>query len=260
MSDPTPNPTPPASPKDHQPEVNQPVLKREDVHTGLSVVQSIYAIAIVLGFKNALEVSYDLFLSPLSAPSGALPHWVVLSTLGSIMLLGLRFFWVPRNLYAYVLASPLTLKKRLQRMTVLHVPITLIHALLFFCVCEAYADLASSNVSSASTLAEDLTTRVVAFYAALLLLNSGWLLSIGSRGSSKAEGIWGWNNLVCGSAVVIILLLFKASALPTITFTLLAVAVFVINGVLDLWLASEYYILFPESDSEKEKTRQANPA
>jgi hypothetical protein len=223
-------------------------LEHDDIHTGLSVMTGIYGIAIVLGLKKALEVSYDLFLSPLSSPSGALPHWVVLLLLWTILLLGLRFFWVPRNLYAYLLSrQDLELKKRLRWMTMLHFPITLIHALLFFCICEAYADLASSSVPSTSMLSAELASRVVIFYAVLLLLNSAWLLGIRNENSSKAEGIWGWSNLIVATVTFITFAIFKISEFSVITFTLIAVALFATNSAVDLWQTSEYYVLFPKA-------------
>lgn len=230
--------------------IDKPILRRDDIHTGLSLVQTIYGIAMVLGLKIAIETSYSLFLSPTESPPSSFPHYIVLFALATIMLLGLRFFWVPRNLYAYLLVSDLPLSSRLRRMTVIHFPITLVHALLFYCVCHAYADIAVSNAALNSSLADALASRFVLFYAGLLLFNGAWLLSVAPSGKSQAESIWGRNNLVAAGLIAVIFAAFKLFAIPTVAFIALAGAVFVLNSAIDLWKASEYYVLFPDAEPE----------
>ncbi len=63
---------------------------REDVSLGLGVVQNAYTVAMILGFKVALEPSYWILTNPFESPSGQIPHSVLLLTLITIMLLGFR--------------------------------------------------------------------------------------------------------------------------------------------------------------------------
>jgi hypothetical protein len=226
-------------------------LSREDVSVGLTVMQTVYAVAMVLGFKNALEKSYGLFLSPLQGPPGRLPHWVLLIALVAIMLLGLRFFWVTRNLYAFVIHSPSPLERRVRWMTLVHFPITLIHALLFYCVCQAYADIVSSGATEASAAAVDLTGRFVFLFASLLLLNGLWLLITFRPSTCDAEGKWGWSNVVFAAlAFLDALLVLEVFNKPPAVLAVSACALFLINSVIDLVAAADAYILFPGGGSK----------
>jgi hypothetical protein len=229
--------------------VNDLELSREDVSVGLSVMQTVYAVAMVLGFKNALEKSYALFLSPLEGPPGRLKHWVLLVALAAIMLLGLRFFFVTRNLYAFMIHSTSPLKRRVRWMTLVHFPITLLHALLFYSVCQAYADLVSSKGTEASAV--DLTGRFVFLFAALLLLNGLWLLLTFGSSGSKAEGKWGWSNvLFAGLALLDALLVLEVFHEPAAVLAVSACGLFLINGIIDLVVAADAYILFPGGASK----------
>lgn len=221
-------------------------LQRNDIYTGLSLVQTIYGIAMVLGLQGAIETAYGLLVAP-DPPPSAMPRVLTLFAVVTIMLLGLRFFWVPRNLYAYLLVSEQPLEKRLRRMTLLHFPLVLIHALLFYCLCQAYADIASSTASLESGLARELATRFVLFYTGLLAINGAWLLlGFGRRDSSTAEWIWGWNNLVFAALALTAWIAFEVLPIPTTTVIALTGALFAANGVIDLWRASAHYILFPK--------------
>jgi hypothetical protein len=239
------------------PEQTPPPLTREDVNVGLSVMQTVYAVAMVLGFKNALEKSYQLFLSPLEGPQGRLPHPVLLVALAAIMLLGLRFFWVTRNLYAYVLkpmkggAKPTkaNIKRRMSVMTTVHFPITLLHALLFFAICEAYVDLVKSEPTLTSALAVTLTGRFVFLFAGLLLLNGVWLVCTFGLDLNTGEGRWALSNigfaLLAGLDALLVLEVFHGSVN---VLALSTCGLFLVNGMLDLVVASSSYIEFPEGD------------
>ncbi len=221
-------------------------LQRHDIYTGLSLVQTIYGIAMVLGLQGAIETAYELLAAP-DPPPSAMPRAVIVFAVVTIMLLGLRFFWVPRNLYAYLLVSEQPLEKRLRRMTLLHFPLVLIHALLFYCLCQAYVDIASSTASLDSGLARELATRFALFYTGLLVVNGAWLLlGFGPRDSSTAEWIWGWNNLVFATLAVAAWVAFEVLGIPAAAFIALICTIFVANSVVDLWRASAHYILFPK--------------
>jgi|GEM_PF-3010155 len=182
-----------------------------------------------------------------------MPRGVVFLIVVTIMLLGLRFFWVPRNLYAYLLVSKHPLEKRLRRMTLLHFPIVLIHALLFYCVCQAFVDVASSTAPLHSSLARDLATRFVLFYAGLLLVNGAWLLlGFGNPSRATAEWIWGWNNVAATLLAVVAWIFFEVLDMPVVAFLSIAAMIFAANSLIDLWKASAHYILFPKWTADGE--------
>jgi hypothetical protein len=221
-------------------------LQRHDTSTGLSLVQTIYGIAMVLGVQGAIETAYAVLVAPSPQPT-SMPRGVLFLMVAAIMLLGLRFFWVPRNLYAYLLVSKHPLERRLRRMTLLHFPIVLIHALLFYCVCQAFVDVASSTAPLHSSLSRELATRFVFFYAGLLLVNGAWLLlGFGNPGRSTAEWIWGWNNLAAAVLTVAAWIAFEALDMPVVAFLSIAATIFAANSLIDLWKASAHYILFPK--------------
>lgn len=83
------------------------LINREDVTVGLGVMQGVYTIALILGFRNALEAAYPLILHPTVHHPGQIANPVLLLVLFSIMLLGLRFFWITRNLYALIIDTQL---------------------------------------------------------------------------------------------------------------------------------------------------------
>jgi hypothetical protein len=245
-------PAPESEPEAATPSTLARALTREDVNVGLAVMQTVYAVAMVLGFKNALERSYGVFVSPLEGPQGGLPHPVLILALAAIMLLGLRFFWVPRNLYAYVL-KPLSdsskLQARMRIMTAVHFPIVLVHALLFFAVCEAYVDLVKSNASLASGLVVTLTGRFVFLFAGLLLVNGVWLLATFGVKLGTAEGRWALSNVVFGLLALLDALLVLEVFEASVGVLAISVSIlFLLNGAIDLIFASKWYIEFPDGD------------
>lgn len=222
-------------------------MSREDVHVGLTVMQTVYTVAMVLGFKNALEKSYSLFISPFEEPPGKLPHLVLLLALVAIMLLGLRFFWVTRNLYEFVLTPSSDIRRRMRATTLVHFPITLVHALLFFAVCQAYAEIVTRNATVSSGLAVDLVARFVFIFAGLLLLNGAWLLATFKPAKGKPESIWGYSNVLFAAlAAADVWLVLDVIRAPLIALAISACAVFIVNSLIDLWRAGEWYIQFPQ--------------
>ena len=219
---------------------------QEDVSVGLKVMETVYAVAIVLGFKNALEKSYELVISPFEGPPARLPHAVLVIALLAIMLLGSRFFWVPRNLHAFAYESPRRTGSRPRRLTMYHFPITLAHAVLFFCVCQAWVEIVKSEAHTTSPMAHDLVIRFIELFAALLLLNGVWLLATFRLDRKKPETRWGISNVVF--ALLIFLGVAIATSLfhkATDTLLLTAALLFLLNGVLDVLMAGKAYMVFP---------------
>lgn len=226
------------------------VLKRDDVHTGLSLMQTVYSIAIVLGFKKALEPAYEVLVYPRAASASHLSRGVVLVTLVALALIGLRFFWVPRNLYAYVLRSKLEMRERMRRMTLVHFPVVLLHAAIFYGICAAYSDLTAKRtrefvVPSATHVA----ALYIAWYAFLLLINAFWLLTMAWRRDARAERLWGINNFLTSVAAWIVFLGLQQQMLSPAVALYVASGLFIFNSGIDLWGAAEDYILFPDVGS-----------
>jgi hypothetical protein len=200
----------------------------------------------VLGFKNALEKSYELFISPLAGPPARLPHIVLVIALLAVMLLGIRFFWVPRNLHAIAYEDPRRKGNRPRRLTMYHFPITLVHAVLFFCVCQAWVEIVTSDAHTTSPTAHHLAVIFIKLFAALLLLNGLWLLATFPLDRAKPETRWGVSNVV----FAMIAFVGVACATPlfhkaTDTLLLSAALLFLVNGAFDLLLAGKAYMVFP---------------
>ncbi len=214
-------------------------------------METVYAVAMVLGFKKALERSYELFISPLGGgPSAALPHYALLIALLAVMLLGSRFFWVPRNLHAFAYETPWRPKSRPRRLTMYHFPITLIHAVLFYCVCQAWVELVESGAHAASGTAHHLVVTFIRLFAGLLLLNGLWLLATFRFGLAKPETRWGIANLVFAAVA------FGGAACSSSLFhnsngiLLLAAGIlFIVNGLVDVALSPEAYTVYPAPPS-----------
>lgn len=307
-------------------------LEWEDIEAGMTLVQFVYGIAMVLGFTSALAPAYHLVF-PATRSAHLTGHKVViLMALAAIIMLGLRFFWVPRNLYSYLLQDPRNkhdVRTRLRRTAFVHVPITMAHALLFYVLCQAFSDLALSHSTFHSDLLVGLSRRFVILYALLLGLNAMWLLrmtawpvklmgraavtrsittltaplrgrrmarvAIGKAGAvfesrvaqlgeatgalpaadvrsepasddrvgagtlavtagpgtttleALAELIWGFNNAVFAALAGVLIGLFEIIHISTALFLLIACVLFLLNGILDLYNASEDYVVFPRA-------------
>lgn len=261
-------------------------LRLADVEIGLDLVQFVYGIAMVLGFTSALGPAYRLVFPPTRPAHLSGHNLVVLVCLLAIVLVGLRFFWVPRNLYSYLLQSThRDSDALLRRATRFHVPVILAHALVFYVLCQAFADLAT-GFRFTSHLAFGLCSRFVFLYALLLILNAAWLLRmtpiplaniLPRRGAGSleaqaheaiaqtaevevpvadpgagapeaeaaAEWIWGVNNALFAVLALLLLILFRIWKFSSVVFLLAACTLFLLNGILDLVYASEDYVVFP---------------
>jgi hypothetical protein len=229
------------------------LINREDVTIGLGVMQSVYAIALVIGFTRALEPSYPAIVHPVSEPSGQLGHPVLLLALSTLMLLGVRFFWVTRSLYALVILeraeTKTKMEKRIATIMRYHFPITLAHALLFFVLCDTYAAMLHASTSTAPPRVD----RFVSLTVALLVLNGVWLLTT-FLGQTPLEGTtkwelpavkWGIYNLSFSVIAVGWRLGYHALDASTSTVLLVASLIFLTNSFWDLGKTAEFYIIFP---------------
>jgi hypothetical protein len=158
------------------------------------------------------------------------------------MLLAMRFFWVSRNLYAYALfqSGTKTEKEIFRPLMLYHFPITLIHAVLFFFICEAFVEMAASVQTEHGP-----AIHFVVIYAALLLINAVWLFAITPKSNPwPGRKVWATSNLIHALIVFGVLTAFWIFGFSIVALLIATCALFVLNSVIDLHQAAEYYILF----------------
>lgn len=222
-------------------------LDYDDIRSGMALMQTVYTVAMVLGLERVIEASYDLFIS---AEAGS-RDWIVEAELAlilsTILLLSIRFFWVPRNLNSYIVQwFPETGEKVFSRMTMIHFPIALVHAVLFYYICHSFVDMV---VAGPEVVPNDLSSQVGRFsllYAALLVLNSAWLhwITPPEYRAQSPGGIWASNNLWFSAAALVGFALWRIVDFPTTGFVLGVCALFLANSFIDLAVAAKYYILY----------------
>jgi hypothetical protein len=234
--------TKPSAPVDGTPESPAQRLTEEDIKTGMNVAQTVYAVVMGLGLKITCEAFYLVIFVPHSSKTGTLSPYLLSFAFLTIMLLAMRFFWVSRNLYGYALRSleSKSEKEVFRPLMLCHFPIALIHAILFFFICEAFVEMAASSQSAHSPV-----VHFVALYATLLLLNALWLYGITPRDKPwPARKVWARSNLTHALLVVMVLIAFGVWSLSIPALLVTACGLFTLNSVIDLHQAAEYYILF----------------
>jgi hypothetical protein len=222
------------------------LLTEDDIRTGMNVAQTIYAVVMTFGLKIAFEALYPVIFAPHSPKVGTLSPLLISFVFFALMLLAMRFFWVIRNLYAYVLESinpnpePTNEEKVFRRLMLYHFPIALIHAVLFFFICEAFVEITAS-----AQPAHNPVIHFVGLYVALLLLNGLWLLKVTPKENpGPAKTVWATNNLIFGVLGFGVLLAFGIWSFSVNILLIAACVLFIINSVRDLRKAAAYYILF----------------
>jgi hypothetical protein len=221
---------------------NAKELTESDIRTGMNVAQTVYAVVMTLGLKISFEALYPVIFRPQSSGPGALSPYLVGFAFLTIMLLAMRFFWVLRNLYAYALHSLKTKSEKdvFRPLMLYHFPIALLHAVLFFFICEAFVEMTLRAQSANSPV-----VHFVAIYAALLLLNALWLFAITpSDRPGPARTVWARSNLAHAALAFAVLAAFGLCDFSVVALLIAACAIFTFNSVIDLHQAAEYYILF----------------
>lgn len=233
------------------------LINREDVTVGLGVMQGVYTIALILGFRNALEAAYPLILHPTVHHPGQIANPVLLLVLFSIMLLGLRFFWITRNLYALIIDTQLeetVAKKRIAQIVRYRFTITLLHAILFFVLCDTFAALAKLKPHTNFATVKPLVNEFILITVLLLALNGLWLLWTFGRDQRKhgfrhcaRQPALRWAGLNLAFVILATAWLHWSHAFTSSFATILIVAslLFLANSVLDLALTADSYIIFP---------------
>lgn len=222
-------------------------LDHADIRSGMALMQTVYTVAMVFGLERVVDASYGFLISPELARRSMLLELELCLILVAIVLLSIRFFWVPRNLNSYIVHGfPVLGEKVFARVTTIHFPIALAHAVLFYFLCRAFVEMVAAGSAVESPEMAYHASRFVLLYAALLLLNSLWLFWITPR-KQKVQtpgGIWAYNNIACFALVVLCFVAWRGLGGPVWALVASACPLFIANSVVDLALAAKYYILY----------------
>jgi hypothetical protein len=188
---------------------------------GLDVLTMVYAFAMTLGLTQVFTASQAFLTRVLSgtAPLSDEKTILVLLLFANVAMLGLRFFWVPRNLQSLVIAAarvraiaPMVARERgdLSNLSIsFHLITIFLHGTLFYLICAEFEFIAFA-ISSNLPLGAHVFIGYIVMHISLLLLNAAWIALIrqqeirlesrligdnaGKRPS--AGNVWWRNNLI----------------------------------------------------------------
>jgi hypothetical protein len=205
-------------------------LSEAQIRAGMAIMQTVFAVAMTLGLREIVDDTYELLFHHRSA-EGSSPTAILVLAAFAVTLLGVRFFWVPRNLYSYLLCDHGIHPDKVARNVVFfHFPIALFHAILFFFVCKSWSDVASQRMSL------ELALQFSGMFGALLLVNALWLWRITPKAETAASEerrpaiIWRMNNLVCALATGALMAICHLGPL------------FLLNSAIDFFMAAPGYL------------------
>jgi len=191
---------------------------------GLDVIQSVYAFAVALGLTQVFTGSQTFLTRILSgtAPLAAEKTVLVLLLFINVAMLGLRFFWVPRNLQGLVTTAARAFSiapergsqpgDLLDRVIAVHLLIIFLHGALFYLICAEFEFIVFA-ISSNLPLSSGVFVGYISMHALLLLMNAAWIARVrqqeigfedkirmrtGAPERPSAGSVWWRNNLVSG--------------------------------------------------------------
>jgi hypothetical protein len=223
-------------------------LDQDDIRSGTTLMQTVYTVALVVGLQAVIDASYRMFFSTTSGPAVKSPAYLSL-VLVAIVLLAVRFFWVPRNLNSYIFHCYGRLGDRtFTRITTVHFPVVLAHALLIYYICQAFLDMTRTQAGLESDAMAGYVTRFTSLYAGLLVLNAAWIRWIMPRGTGTAGPgrIWSNNNFAFAGLALALIAAAKIFGFSNATFIILACITFIANSLIDLWKAAKYYLVYDD--------------
>jgi hypothetical protein len=184
---------------------------------GLDVVQAVYALAMAYGMTLAF-IGSQSFLTQILARDGAFSDektYVIIMLFFNVTMLGLRFFWVPRNLQDLVIAAKkknpaqsLELNGLSSAAIAVHMIVIFLHGALFYIICNEFEFIVFASTSN-FPVSSSVFGGYVLMHILLLLMNAGWigvvkrqeerLLNDRKVHREKSPGnVWWRNNLICG--------------------------------------------------------------
>jgi hypothetical protein len=209
----------------------QPHLEFE---SDFSLVQVVYGVALVLGLEHVAESLYATFITRPYMEADYIQFMVLKGMIALILaLLGIRFFSAARNIRRFVLIHP----DRSRITTTVHLPILLVHALLFYTLCRM-----EQGIKSVKALWG--TMPLFTFlYCGLLVLNAVWLVFlIKGRDHKYPEIIWIWNNSIWAVVVLATTLAWRYFGFPNLIAFAAVFFFLFINSIHDLSKTAESYL------------------
>ncbi len=194
---------------------------------GLDVLSSVYAFSMALGLTQVFIGSQAFLTRILSgtAPLSDEKTFIILMLFANIALLGLRFFWVPRNLQSLVITAAraealapnaTNSKDQLSNISIaFHLVLIFLHGALFYLICAEF-EFITFVTSSNLPLNSSVFFGYIIMHTSLLLLNAVWIAMIrrqelrleeriyqgNSKGKLSAGNVWWRNNLVASLCVL----------------------------------------------------------
>lgn len=183
---------------------------------GLDVIQTVYAFAMALGLTEVFVGSKTFIDALLFGPANSLSIVIVALLLANVIFLGLRFFWVPRNLRHLVyiaaqtpLIGPRKDEVNLPNITVaFHFIMIFVHGAVYYLICTEFEFIVFLTASS-MPLGLSMFAGYVVLHVSLLLVNACWIglvqvqaahlerQKVGGQQAESPGSVWWRNNLVC---------------------------------------------------------------
>lgn len=152
------------------------IIKFKRNMRGVDVIQTVYALLIALGLREVFLAFYSVFQQPAGATVNLA---VALGLFINIMLLSVRFFWVPRNFRRLYFVSEYCISRKKPGLagweSSINVFIILLHGLLHFLLCKQfeYFVFVSTTYDLLSTPA---FATCIYLHVTLLIVNGFWLI------------------------------------------------------------------------------------
>ena len=144
---------------------------------GVDVIQTVYALLIALGLRDVFAAFYTIFQK--APPEGSDNFPIALALFANIMLLSVRFFWVPRNFrrlyFKSAFSDGFTGSKLLMWESSLNIFVILLHGLLHFLLCKQFEYFVFIATSYDLLFTASFATYVY-LHASLLIVNALWII------------------------------------------------------------------------------------
>lgn len=218
-------------------------------------MQAIFAVLMAIGFETMVQHVYQYSRPALgisvSQPPPRAP-WTYFLPILAMSLLGIRFFWAVVNIRRYIDHAQAVVisghRERLagfeRKVVLLHIPVLVLHGVLFYFGSQFAADMLVSSESRKASEA------FVLFYAGFQYFNAAWLALLiwefRRRSSEGRERFWIYNNLVASTVGVAVAYSWRPLGVDHEWMLVAACTVFVISSFADLWKTAYHYLESPE--------------
>jgi hypothetical protein len=213
----------------------------DEFKSAMGIVQTIYAIAIVLAFR---ELAHSLFIFCFEkewwlAGTGFDPLTLPLSLIAIVIVsFSLRFFWGVENIRRHVTRLEHQHVRRISRLIItVHVGVLVLQALLLYFLACIHAKIVDKMTLTPSLAYGFSITGII-----LLTLNSLWLVSlIYNVPERDPERFWIKNNAFFAVLALCLSVLAVLWSLTPYTLVVSVAIVYLLNSIRDFWETSHYY-------------------